>query len=673
MLGFIGVCKDGQCAEFCSDLDFRISRRKAHLPPPKPLQDERILVAIKMAPKSRDTPTQGLKPSKASKPPMNGARSSTSKPKPPPKQFKSAEFIVDSDDEAADGESTPKLKEPKRKPVSGPKSAVVAEKKAGKFAKEAAKARETPSKRDPPRSRVNGVKSKDASDSSISSESESEKAIPARKRTTTKDSYSSSSEESTTSSGNESENEKARLKSGTAVAKEKRAESTVDPKKSSSEEQSASDSDNSGSDSSDDNSNATNNDATSPSHSLERKETHSSEIRPAQPFEPPEGFEEVDDVTCAAAISKLFHPSAVSGKQIWYITAPANVPISLDKIDLNHVAKGVPVIRHEGRDYGLAKETMSSRVQTSIMLPDDEDYEFVPSKITQIMHLQQVVRLPSAHASLSQTQPSQGSQDSDNELQRPKKEQPKGLRMRYKPSGYRGEEAGAVGSGSSDNEDILYAQTDTTPSLRQPPGPSLISEPLNHKKRKKRDDRTSEEPLPKKSKKDDCLDNGVAASLVKETKKTKLKHRDVVPDSFDTSTPFTMTALQTSNANGIVTTSSETIGTDARTDGMKEKKEKSKHLHRVQDGGLPSNSTSKTPSSSTQPAGGVDGQLVKKRKQDKEKSIITKDASPSKTVVQSKSAAPVGNGISAEKRSLANDLKDHQEKRKERRKKKADN
>jgi hypothetical protein len=617
-----------------------------------------------MAPKPGDVSRQTLKPSKASKPLANSSRSSTSKRKPPAKQFKSAEFIVDSDDEAGDEEITQKQKEPKAKPVSETKTAVAGSKKAGKevkkTAKDIAKSPKTPPRQDPSRPKVNGVKPKEAPKPSDSSESESEEATPANPASTAKEDSQSSTSEESSSSEDEDEKEKSRPKSGTTAGKEKTAEVSADSGKSGSEVQTEGDSDDS--DSSGEKSDASDDDATSPSPGDTQKKTRTSELRPAQPFEPPEGFEEVDDASCSAEVRELLQRSALAGKQIWYITAPTNVPISLDKIDLNQATKREPIIRHEGRDYCLEKGTASSRTQTSIMLPDEGGYKAISSKIIQVVHLQQVVRLPHMPAtpSLSQSQGSQNSHDSDDEPQKPKREQPKGLRMRNRPSGFGNEKIGSIGSDSSEDEDILYARTDSPPTFHQPPGLSSTAESLNPKKRKEREDRSSEQPSPKKSKKDDRMGNGNVASSTTQKKKRKHKHGEVIPDSFDTLTPLTMTVLQTSNTNGITTAASEATGTDG---SVKERKKKKKLADKARDDDSSLKTASSTQGSITQPAAGVEGQSVKKKKK-KEKSSSTKEGSQSSPIRESKSAVLAVNGVFTEKKSLLGDSKQEKEKKK---------
>lgn len=613
------------------------------------LQDERTLAVIKMAPKPGKISRQISKPSK---PLANGSRSSTSKRQPPPKQFKSAEFITDSDEEAGAEEITQKQKEPKAKPVSETKTAVARNKtpskEVKKTGKDIAKSLKTLPKQDLSRPKVNGVKPKEIPKPLDTSGSESEEATPANPASTAKDDSQSSTSEESSSSEDEDEIEK----SGTTAGKEKTAEVSGDSRKSGSEVQSEGDSDDS--DNSGEKSDASDDDATSPSSKPTQKETHTSEPRPVQPFEPPEGFDEVDDASCSGEVRELFQPSALSGKQLWYITMPANVPISLDKIDLNHVAKGVPLIRHEDRDYGLVKGPTSSQTEISIMLPDEEDYDVVPSKVTQVMHLQQVVRLPHMPATPSSSK-SQGSQnshdshDSDDEPQKPKREQPKGLRMRNRPSGFGNGKMGSIGSGSSEDEDVLDARTDSPPTFRRPPGLSSTAESSNLKKRKEREDRSSEESSPKKSKKDDSVGNGDVASSAKEEKKKKRKHKhgDSVPDSFDTSTPLTMTALQTSNTNGISTAASETTGIDG---SVKEKKIKKKHTDKAQDDDSSLKTTSSTQGSITQPAAGVEGQSVKKKEKDKEKSSSTKEGSQAGAIEKSKSVVPAVNGVSTKEK-----------------------
>ena len=159
------------------------------------------------------------------------------------------------------------------------------------------------------------------------------------------------------------------------------------------------------------------------------------DVRPAPPFKAPVDFVEVSDPSASPVITDLLQPSNLAGKKIWYITAPEDVPITFDNVDMSKLANGQPILSHQGRDYSLVTDKNTSKSSTQLMIPSNEGYTTIPSAISQVMRLQQVVRLPHAHS--PDSQPPAEAQSS--KLKRP---QPAGLRMRYRPPGSGNYEAG---------------------------------------------------------------------------------------------------------------------------------------------------------------------------------------------------------------------------------------
>lgn len=64
--------------------------------------------------------------------------------------------------------------------------------------------------------------------------------------------------------------------------------------------------------------------------------------------------------------------SNLEGKQVWYFTAPASLPISIIKdteIDLPKAQAGGAIINHKGDGYGLDIEPFSASTKIQLMIP----------------------------------------------------------------------------------------------------------------------------------------------------------------------------------------------------------------------------------------------------------------------------------------------------------------
>ena len=173
-------------------------------------------------------------------------------------------------------------------------------------------------------------------------------------------------------------------------------------------------------------------------------------FRPAPPHNPPKGFQEVSTTSLS---SKLADTLQANGKQIWHITLPANVPISaLKEIDLDKVKNHETIFAHDGTDYGFAVGDESEVAATSLLLPSANGYKR-SFDVAKTLHLQQIIRLPGLTNAQSN---GQGLPDVSTQgyVPRPKpiRPQPKGLRMRFKPSGFGNDDAGALGWSDSDEE-----------------------------------------------------------------------------------------------------------------------------------------------------------------------------------------------------------------------------
>ena len=104
-------------------------------------------------------------------------------------------------------------------------------------------------------------------------------------------------------------------------------------------------------------------------------------------------------------------------------------------------------------------------------------YFTAPTPISQTLNLQQVVHLP--NLAKTQADPASGSAaaaSSNTNSTKPIRQQPKGLRMRFLPSGFGGEDPGTLGSSDSETP------TPARPEFKMPDGsrPTHRTEKRNH-------------------------------------------------------------------------------------------------------------------------------------------------------------------------------------------------
>lgn len=160
--------------------------------------------------------------------------------------------------------------------------------------------------------------------------------------------------------------------------------------------------------------------------------------QPAPTYKPPAGFEHTSiSFHPASKLSEILAPSNLQGKQIWHITVPESVPISLVKeVSTQDIGNGAPIVEHHGAKYGLVPESgVEQSSSRALLLPSTQTNSYQSSKtnIIKTLHLQQLVSLPSL-ASEPAVHPS-GSPSAPESYRKTPRQQPEGLRMRYRPFG----------------------------------------------------------------------------------------------------------------------------------------------------------------------------------------------------------------------------------------------
>ncbi|KAL8760302.1 MAG: hypothetical protein Q9199_000084 [Rusavskia elegans] len=201
---------------------------------------------------------------------------------------------------------------------------------------------------------------------------------------------------------------------------------------------------------------------------------------PAAPYKPPVGFKAATITQKTAIDSQCsFAKEALQGKQIWYFTAPASVPISLLKeFSTREVAEGASILSYKNVEYGLIAEPGTKHGGKMLLIPSPENNHYGSSgaRIEKSLHLQQLVKLPvltrrdgiMAHGAIT----------APKTHVKMVRQQPEGLRMRYQ----------AFGEQSPDED------TDEAPRFKLPP---MVSSERSSRAQKPSAD--SDRPSPSKA------------------------------------------------------------------------------------------------------------------------------------------------------------------------------
>ncbi|KAH6637712.1 DNA-directed RNA polymerase I, subunit RPA34.5 [Boeremia exigua] len=181
-------------------------------------------------------------------------------------------------------------------------------------------------------------------------------------------------------------------------------------------------------------------------------------MRAAAPYAPPKGYVPVSEKDrTGSKAARIF--DNLQGKQVWHITAPAGVSLKeLESIALDKAMKGDAVLSQKGSDYGFSTTEKSVDGPREVLVLQKNGYSAVPAKISQTLHLQELVRLPKLSA--KQADPNTGSEAAASITRstiRAPRPQAKGLKMRYLPLGFVGADSGGV-LGESDAEDDAVPQ-----------------------------------------------------------------------------------------------------------------------------------------------------------------------------------------------------------------------
>ncbi|KAF3763661.1 hypothetical protein M406DRAFT_223179, partial [Cryphonectria parasitica EP155] len=121
------------------------------------------------------------------------------------------------------------------------------------------------------------------------------------------------------------------------------------------------------------------------------------------------------------------------GKQVWYITAPASLPVTVVQdltIPMDKAQSGLPVLSHNGDDYRMAFDNPDASSSFRLLIPNKqgEEYSLLERPVQQTIHFTRSETFPpGGPASVTTTQTVATTKQA-----RP---QPEGLRARYTPLG----------------------------------------------------------------------------------------------------------------------------------------------------------------------------------------------------------------------------------------------
>ncbi|KAL1873927.1 hypothetical protein Daus18300_003799 [Diaporthe australafricana] len=136
----------------------------------------------------------------------------------------------------------------------------------------------------------------------------------------------------------------------------------------------------------------------------------------------------------ASDVAGFFENAQMEGKQVWYITAPASLPVTVVQdltIPMDQAQKGLPVLTHNGDDYRLAFDDPSASSSFRLLIPHKkgQEYSELGRPVNQTMHFTRSETFPpEGPASVTTTQ-------TVSKTTRPARPQPEGLRARYTPLG----------------------------------------------------------------------------------------------------------------------------------------------------------------------------------------------------------------------------------------------
>ncbi|KAM3499122.1 hypothetical protein MY10362_007600 [Beauveria mimosiformis] len=221
-------------------------------------------------------------------------------------------------------------------------------------------------------------------------------------------------------------------------------------------------------------------------------------------------------------VARVCSEANQQGKQLWYFTLPANVPVSVVEnleFPLDSSQQCGSILSQNGEDYGISFDSMPPTKSVQILIPSADGSTYEPSRhaVNEVMQIRRITEIGVTTATPAAV-------GSSTKVARP---QPKGLTARFRPIGVTSN-VSTHHFNTHDKEDVEMGDiepTEATPKARQ----------KKDKKRKEASDPKESTRKSKKSKRDHTIsedeDAAAAEQLMKESvsASTKSKKRKTAP------------------------------------------------------------------------------------------------------------------------------------------------
>ncbi|KAG6127697.1 hypothetical protein E4U38_006127 [Claviceps purpurea] len=177
-------------------------------------------------------------------------------------------------------------------------------------------------------------------------------------------------------------------------------------------------------------------------------------------------------------VARICSEANLQGKQVWYFTVPANVPISVVQnmeIPMNQSNRDDRVFSHDDEDYGISFDSMVPKSSIQILIPsaDGVQYQSAPKQINQVMHVKKIAQLGRGNLRALPSEPAP---------KEPCRAQPKGMKLRYQPFGVN-TGMGQIGGDEESDIDVDVDMVDA-PAAAVPPTPAPSKADKKDKKKK---------------------------------------------------------------------------------------------------------------------------------------------------------------------------------------------
>ncbi|KAK1968396.1 DNA-directed RNA polymerase I subunit [Colletotrichum sublineola] len=186
-------------------------------------------------------------------------------------------------------------------------------------------------------------------------------------------------------------------------------------------------------------------------------------------------------------MSDFFAKAKLDGKELWYFTAPASIPINVVEklqIPMDKAQNGDAIFKHNSEDYTVGFDIGSTAVQLLIPNKKGTRYEQASQKVDKVLHVKRVTQLIGSEP--------RAPRPSQPNAARP---QPPGLKARFHPIGVSDDTPlGSIG---------FDASPDSDEDVDMAPAPALPSSSKKSKRASAQGDAMDiDEPTPKSAKKD---------------------------------------------------------------------------------------------------------------------------------------------------------------------------